>query len=277
MDQIERILVIEDEPVVQELLVETLEEHGFATIVAGSQQEAYVELRAERYDLVLLDLKLPASIGSMEKATQVGLDILGWIREKEIKKARSDLPIPVIVLTAFAEFELVRTAFRHLANEFITKPFSPDELVDAIEIAISGDGFLSRVAPSQDMLVRIAFYDSLRLAQVESLAPIDGKRFALLRELGRFFEEDRRSGRDPAQFRGVPQKHLSSVLEVAESSVGKYIERLRTHFQGEFRRSLRRPLHRQAIVENRRDWEGYRLNPVTVHLVDPAALPLRKA
>jgi CheY-like chemotaxis protein len=212
----------------------------------------------------------------MEQATQVGLDILKCIREKEIKKAGSDLAVPVIVLTAYAEFELVRTAFRDLANNFLTKPFSPDELGEAIEEAISGAGFLSRTAPSQDMLVRIAFYDGHQLAQVESLPPIAGKQFALLRELGRFFAEDRREGRDPALYRGVPQKHLGSILNLAEASVGKTVERLRTHLQSEFRRNLRRPLHRQAIVENRRDWEGYRLNPVTVHLVGPGDLPLSR-
>jgi|SRR5687768_11577464 len=272
----ERILVVEDEPVVQELIVDTLSDHGFVAAIAASQEEAYAQLRTTPFHLVLLDLKLPAKAGSMDQATQVGLDILKWIREKEMKKADSDLPVPVIVLTAFAEFELVRTAFRGLASNFLTKPFSPDELGEAIENAIAGEGFLSKIAPSQDSLVRIAFFDDARMAQIESLAPIAGKQYDLLRELGRTFDEDRRAGRDPSLFRGVPQKDLATLLNIAETSVGKYVERLRTRLQSEFRRTLRRPLHRQAILENRRDWEGYRLNPVTVHLVDPRDLPLSR-
>ena len=245
----ERVLAIEDEPAVQELLVDTLRDYGFAATIAASQEEAYAALGANAFHLVLLDLKLPATAGSMERSTNVGQDILKWIRERGIKKAGTDAILPVIVLTAFADFELIRASFRDLANDFLTKPFSPDLLAEAIDRAVCGDPDAA-IAPSHDSLVRIAFHGN-GVVQVETLTPISGKPAALLDALGQYFKEDVARGSDPARFRGVPQKSLAATLAVSDASVGKYVQRLRNHLSREFREKLRRSIHRQAVVEKR--------------------------
>ncbi|MEQ9498784.1 MAG: response regulator [Deltaproteobacteria bacterium] len=270
----EHVLVVEDEPVIQELIVETLEEHGYRVTVAASQDEAYSALRGGAFHVVLLDMKLPATTDSMEKATEVGIAILEWIKSKALKKAGTDVVLPVIVLTAFADVELVRTAYRGFAEEFLTKPFSEDEVIAAMAAAISGKK-AAAMPPSQDSLVRIAFHDDRQLVQVETIPPITGRSYELIRELGRSFEEDVRASRDPAKYCCIPQKKLAACLKITDASVGKYVERLRTRLSEAFRTHLSRSLHPQAVVENRRDWAGYRLNPVTVRIVDPADLPPR--
>ncbi len=105
------ILVVDDEPIVRDVVVRYLRRDGFQTREAATGDEAREILEAETPELVVLDVMLPGTDG---------LELCRWIR------SRSDLP--VIMLTARGD-ETDRIVGLELgADDYITKPFSPREL-----------------------------------------------------------------------------------------------------------------------------------------------------
>jgi DNA-binding response OmpR family regulator len=114
-----RILVVDDEPMVREVVARYLERDGFRVESAADGAEALDLLSQRTLDLVLLDVMLPA-VG--------GLDVLGQLRQ------RSD--IPVILLTARSE-EPDRVLGLELgADDYVVKPFSPRELVARVRTVL---------------------------------------------------------------------------------------------------------------------------------------------
>jgi DNA-binding response OmpR family regulator len=106
------VLVVDDEPIVREVVVRYLRRDGHRTLEAADGERARTLVEQERPDLVVLDLMLPGIDG---------LALCRWIR------ARSD--VPVIMLTARGE-EADRIVGLELgADDYVTKPFSPRELV----------------------------------------------------------------------------------------------------------------------------------------------------
>ena len=109
------ILVVEDEPTLRETLAEALESDGFRVISAADGREALSVFRAERPDLVLLDLMLPE---------------LSGVEVCRILRAESATPI--IMLTA-KDSELDKVVGLELgADDYVTKPFSLRELTARI-------------------------------------------------------------------------------------------------------------------------------------------------
>ena len=105
------ILVVDDEPIVRDVVVRYLERDGYRTLDAASRDEAQRLLERDSPALVVLDVMLPGLSG---------LELCRWIR------ARSDLPI--VMLTARGE-EADRIVGLELgADDYLTKPFSPREL-----------------------------------------------------------------------------------------------------------------------------------------------------
>ena len=133
------VLVVDDEPIVREVVVRYLEHEGYRTLEAGDGEHAKILLEAERPDLVVLDVMLPGVDG---------LDLCRWIR------AKSELP--VILLTARGE-EADRIIGLELgADDYVTKPFSPRELAARVRTV------LRRSAPPPDENHHLAF-DGLEL------------------------------------------------------------------------------------------------------------------
>jgi DNA-binding response OmpR family regulator len=105
------VLVVDDEPLVRDVVARYLRREGFRTLVAGDGDTAMQLVEAENPDLVVLDVMMPGVDG---------LTVCRWIRE------RSDTP--VILLTALGE-EADRIVGLELgADDYVTKPFSPREL-----------------------------------------------------------------------------------------------------------------------------------------------------
>ena len=105
------ILVVDDEPIVRDVVVRYLRRDGFATLEAGTGEEAWTVLERETPALVVLDVMLPGTDG---------LELCRRIR------ASSDLPI--VLLTARGD-EADRIVGLELgADDYVTKPFSPREL-----------------------------------------------------------------------------------------------------------------------------------------------------
>ena len=109
------VMVIEDEQDIRELIRYNLERAGFRVRAVADGEQGLKELFAARPDAVVLDLMLPG---------RSGLEVLRELREQP---ATSDLP--VLVLTArSAEMDKL-LGFEHGADDYLTKPFSPRELV----------------------------------------------------------------------------------------------------------------------------------------------------
>ncbi|OQY34218.1 MAG: DNA-binding response regulator [Anaerolineaceae bacterium 4572_5.2] len=108
----ETILIVEDEPKVARLARDYLEKNGYRVLVAGDGNSGLAMARGEKPDLLVLDLMLPG---------MDGLDICRALRRE------SDLPI--IMLTARAEETDRLIGLEIGADDYITKPFSPRELV----------------------------------------------------------------------------------------------------------------------------------------------------
>jgi DNA-binding response OmpR family regulator len=105
------VLVVDDEPIVRDVVVRYLERDGFTTLEAATGDDARRLLEREPPSLVVLDVMLPGIDG---------LELCRWIRQ------RSDLPI--VMLTARGE-EADRVVGLELgADDYLTKPFSPREL-----------------------------------------------------------------------------------------------------------------------------------------------------
>ncbi len=113
------ILVVDDEPEIVRLARDYLEHAGFAVLAAGDGSSAVTLARTRRPDLVVLDLGLP------------GLDGLDVTRT-----LRRDSSIPIIMLTARAEESDKLVGLELGADDYITKPFSPKELVARVRAVL---------------------------------------------------------------------------------------------------------------------------------------------
>jgi two-component system alkaline phosphatase synthesis response regulator PhoP len=139
----QQILIVDDEPKITRLVRDYLENAGFAVIVARDGREALMRARTERPDLILLDLGLP------------GLDGLDVTRS-----LRRDAGVPIIMLTARAA-EADRVVGLELgADDYVTKPFSPRELVARVRAVlrrheVDAGGELLRAADLSLDLVRM--------------------------------------------------------------------------------------------------------------------------
>jgi DNA-binding response OmpR family regulator len=111
MPDVARILVVDDEPKIVQLVRDYLERAGFAVSSARDGNEALMRAHQERPDLIVLDLGLP------------GLDGLEVTR-----RLRRDSGVPIIMLTARHEETDKVVGLELGADDYVTKPFSPREL-----------------------------------------------------------------------------------------------------------------------------------------------------
>jgi len=116
-----RAVVAEDEALIRMDVVETLREAGFDVVGEAGDGETAVRLATElRPDVVVMDVKMPVMDG-ITAAEQI------------VKEHAA----PVVLLTAFSQTELVERARDAGAMAYVVKPFTPADLLPAIEIAIS--------------------------------------------------------------------------------------------------------------------------------------------
>ena len=119
MGRMETILVVDDEPTIRDVVVQYLKREGYATLEADDGNAARELLEREWPSLVVLDLMLPGTDG---------LALCRWIRDRS--------QLPVIMLTARGE-EADRIVGLELgADDYVTKPFSPRELVARVRTVL---------------------------------------------------------------------------------------------------------------------------------------------
>ncbi|MBO9577608.1 MAG: response regulator [Microbacteriaceae bacterium] len=116
-----RVVVAEDESLIRMDIVEILTDNGFQVVGEAGDGETAVQLATElKPDLVVMDVKMPQ------------LD--GISAAERLSKAHI---APVVLLTAFSQKELVERASEAGALAYVVKPFTPNDLLPAIEIALA--------------------------------------------------------------------------------------------------------------------------------------------
>ena len=114
------VIVAEDESLIRMDIVETLREHGFDVVAeAGDGEQAIRLVNEYKPDLLVMDIKMPNMDGITAAEKLVGTKT------------------PIVLLTAFSQKELVDRASEAGAMAYVVKPFTPNDLLPAIEIALS--------------------------------------------------------------------------------------------------------------------------------------------
>src|SRR5579862_6065618 len=116
------ILVVDDEAEIREGLEALLSSEGFDVTPADTGAAGLARLEDQPFDLLLLDVSLP---------DRNGLELLREIR-------RRDPYLSIILITAFGSIDMARQAFKSGAQDYITKPWSNDELIAQVSLAIEG-------------------------------------------------------------------------------------------------------------------------------------------
>jgi two-component system response regulator PilR (NtrC family) len=120
----QKVLVVDDEPDIRELLEITLLRMGLDTATAGSVKEALLTIQTFKPDLCLTDMKLPDG---------TGLDIVRYIQ-------RECAHVPVAVITAFGSMESAVEALKAGAYDFVSKPVDLSKLRDLVQTALTLSG-----------------------------------------------------------------------------------------------------------------------------------------
>ncbi len=134
-----KILIVEDDPDISSLIDTILKKQGYETVSAFSGTEACLRLQMGTFDLMILDLMLPGMTGDA---------LLLWLREEK----RSQMP--VLVLSAKAGLADKVQLLTSGADDYMTKPFEPEELLARIISCLRRIRLASALSPAADETLR---------------------------------------------------------------------------------------------------------------------------
>ena len=132
------ILIVEDDLTYGMMLKTWLGKQGFAVASASNVARARKHIETENVDLILSDLRLPDHDGT---------DLLRWLAEKQ-------LPIPLIIMTGYADIQSAVQAMKLGACDYVSKPVNPDELLRKIGEALNASPV--RQQPEVPMMAPVA-------------------------------------------------------------------------------------------------------------------------
>lgn len=118
-----RILVVEDDIVISQVVCEFLKEYGYQVESVFDGKVALERFQEEQFDLIVLDIMIPS---------MTGLEVL-----KEVRKTSQ---IPILMLTAMGDEYTQLISFNQIISDYVVKPFSPTILVKRIENILRGKG-----------------------------------------------------------------------------------------------------------------------------------------
>ncbi|CAM3066378.1 MULTISPECIES: MtrAB system response regulator MtrA [Tsukamurella] len=152
-----RILVIDDDPALAEMLTIVLRNEGFDSTVVGDGTQALSAAREFRPDLVLLDLMLPG---------MNGIDVC--------RVLRADSSVPIVMLTAKADTVDVVLGLESGADDYVIKPFKPKELVARVRARLRRtDEEPSELLSIGNVIIDVPAHKVTRDGEVVSLTPTE--------------------------------------------------------------------------------------------------------
>lgn len=122
------ILVVEDEEIMLTALEFRMRKHGFNVVLARDGQQAINYLASNTPDAIVTDMMMP---------NVTGMELLEYVRQNLDPTYAS--PMPVIIISALEQDDVVLDAFKAGANDFIAKPFKPQELILRLRRFLEGD------------------------------------------------------------------------------------------------------------------------------------------
>jgi len=117
----ERILLVDDDPGLSEVIVMLLEREGYAVFHAPTRKRGIAIVEGRELDLVITDLKLPDG---------TGLDVVAGVRARRPR-------LPIIMITSYSSMESAIEALRAGANDYVIKPFDNEQFLGAIARALN--------------------------------------------------------------------------------------------------------------------------------------------
>jgi DNA-binding response OmpR family regulator len=151
----QKILVVEDEADIRQVLSFFLKQAGFDILAVVGGQEAIDNLPAYRPDLVVLDILMrPVS----------GWQVLEWVRTRH-----ADPALPVLILTALAQFSHQMEGLERGATEYITKPMQPRHVVERVQDLLSQSAEQQRLHRQSGMNERREVLEHFAAMQREEL------------------------------------------------------------------------------------------------------------
>jgi len=205
---VKTILVVEDEPSIAQIAVDYLRHGGFGVITASNGVDALAQARAQRPDLIVLDLGLPRLDG---------LEVARTLRREG--------DVPIIMLTARID-EADRLAGLELgADDYLTKPFSPRELVARVRSVLrrvdAGGGGGGDVLRRGDLVIDHARMQVWRDGTLIDLTPTEFQLVvALARKPGRILTRaqllDAVRGDDAEAFDRAIDTHIKNIRRKIE-------------------------------------------------------------
>ena len=115
------LLVVDDELIVRDSLDKWFREEGYDVTVADSAQDALTKMGGRRFDLALVDIKMPGTDGV----------------ELQRRMHEIDPDMLVIIMTGYASVETAVTALKNGAYDYVSKPFDPDDIAHTVHNALS--------------------------------------------------------------------------------------------------------------------------------------------
>ena len=165
----EKILIVEDEKTIVKLLEYNLKKESFITIVARSGEDAIAQAKKNHPDLILLDIMLP------------GIDGLEVC--KTLKSDGKTSPIPIIMLTAKSQESDKVVGLELGADDYITKPFSPRELIARIKAVLRRVKDKARVPEIFNIGDLVIDFSKITVTVKKKPIELTSKEFELLKTL----------------------------------------------------------------------------------------------
>ena len=152
-----RVLVVDDDPSLAEMLTIVLRNEGFDPVVCNTGDQAMAAFRQYRPDMVLLDLMLPG---------MDGIDVC--------KALRAESGVPIVMLTAKTDTVDIVVGLESGADDYVVKPFKPKELVARIRARLRRyDEPVPEAIAVRDLTIDVAVHSVKRGDTVLTLTPLE--------------------------------------------------------------------------------------------------------
>ncbi|HXO00383.1 MAG TPA: response regulator transcription factor [Candidatus Acidoferrales bacterium] len=221
------ILIVDDEPQIRRVMRTTLSSHGYSVVEAASGEEALEKLRAERPDLIILDVNMPGMSG-LETCAEI----------------RTSSDVPIIMLTIRNTERDKVQALDAGADDYVVKPFGVQELMARIRAALrrSAPGDATPSFLSDDLKID---FDKRVVTVKNNPVRLTPKEFELLRHL--------------VANRGKTLGHRRLLQAVWGPDYGEETEYLRV-FINQLRKKIEPDPHKPRYILTE-PWIGYKFDP----------------